>query len=125
MRAVADTGAECTALHQESYSLVALPDALKDQAEPLIKFGLGTAQKTYHQHHASVTRSGVWVQIQRCFQACNVALQYLQGGTLHFQSTGVYDSALGLLLLAFPGHANFRTGKSQALLYQICCCSSE
>ena len=31
MRAVADTGIECTALHQESYMLVALPNALKTE----------------------------------------------------------------------------------------------
>ena len=55
MPAVADTGVECTALHQESYMLVALPHALKDSAEPLISSGLGTSHMNYHQGHATVT----------------------------------------------------------------------
>ena len=50
MLAVADTGVECTALHQESYMLVALPYALKDSAELLFH-----AHMTLHQSHATVT----------------------------------------------------------------------
>ena len=50
MLAVADTGVECTALHQESCMLVALPYALKDSAEPLF-----FAHMTPPQSHATVT----------------------------------------------------------------------